>query len=431
MERGQSPAYGCGAVREERGQTAAEFMGVLLLVGADHRRAVHDRRRREGRERDRERRCARSSAPTATPAAAGRTGEPGVGDSDLEGPPLTDHPFLVLPFPGSVTITCTYDERDPTKCMPKGGNGVSVQASGELKVERTPTTLDANGCPWQNLSIADDAEADRERRGQGRQGGRLAVGLPRPEHEVPADRLPRRRRTRSPTATARRRTRSTRARSRPARASSSPRTSTTGINAKGSYRALQVEMGYDDGHARVQRRQAHQPDDRAGDGRRLGVRAPGAQGRRRLQGRRASRWATPRTSATASCTRSTSTSPTRPAGTPTRRSWSSGKLPKNGHAGHDEPDPGRDGRVHRRDRSWRPSWAASSSAGSVNSSDGRLTDDHERRRHRRHGRDRPLRRRRPRGHEQGGRRRQPGRHRRPARCCCTTSTSRWSRASTG
>ena len=26
-------------------------------------------------------------------------------------------------------------------------------ASGEIKVERTPTSLDANGCPWQNLSL--------------------------------------------------------------------------------------------------------------------------------------------------------------------------------------------------------------------------------------------------------------------------------------
>ena len=153
-------------------------------------------------------------------------GDPGVGDSDLDGPSLTDHPLPVLPFPGSVTVSCTYDERDPQKCVPHGGPGVSVQASGEIKVERTPTSLDANGCPWQNLSLADQAPAQRQRRGQGRQGRRLAVRLPRPVDELPGHRRRPTRPTTSPTATARRPTRSTRRRSRRARASSSPRTST-------------------------------------------------------------------------------------------------------------------------------------------------------------------------------------------------------------
>ena len=41
---------------------------------------------------------------------------------------------------------------------------------------------------------------------------------------------------------------------------------------------------------------------------------------------------------------------------------SSGKLPEERHAGHDQPDAGRDARLHRRDDSSRPSSAGSSSA---------------------------------------------------------------------
>src|SRR4051812_39241604 len=87
---------------------------------------------------------------------AAAPGDPGVGDSGLDGPSLTDHPLIALPFPGSVTVSCTYDERDPEKCVPHGGPGVSVQAGGEVKVERTPTSLDANGCPWQNSRCRPD-----------------------------------------------------------------------------------------------------------------------------------------------------------------------------------------------------------------------------------------------------------------------------------
>jgi hypothetical protein len=138
-------------MRDERGQTAAEYLGILLLVAA-----------------------ILGALFLANPAPAIAGGikhaicsiikrdcdaggtdatQPGVGDSDLDGPSLTDHPLPVLPFPGSVTVSCTYDERDPQKCVPHGGPGVSVQASGEIKVERTPTSLDANGCPWQNVSV--------------------------------------------------------------------------------------------------------------------------------------------------------------------------------------------------------------------------------------------------------------------------------------
>ena len=72
---------------------------------------------------------------------------------EYDGPPLAGQTLPVLPFPGTVTVTCSADSRQPETCVPKGQPGVSVIASGEIKVERTPTFLDMEGCPFQNLSI--------------------------------------------------------------------------------------------------------------------------------------------------------------------------------------------------------------------------------------------------------------------------------------
>src|ERR1700755_1183087 len=137
-------------MRDERGQTAAEYLGILLLVASDIAALVlvHPAPAIAGGIKHAicsilQQNCDTPVTPT----------EPGVGDRDLDGPSLTDHPLPGLPFPGPVTVSCTYDERDPEKCMPKGGPGVAVQAGGEIKVERTPTAMDANGCPWQNPSV--------------------------------------------------------------------------------------------------------------------------------------------------------------------------------------------------------------------------------------------------------------------------------------
>src|SRR4051812_20721391 len=71
------------------------------------------------------------------------------------GPPLGDHgPITVLPFPGSVGVSCTYDERSPNVCQASDANGVGVTVTADTKLERTPTTLDANGCPWQTASVS-------------------------------------------------------------------------------------------------------------------------------------------------------------------------------------------------------------------------------------------------------------------------------------
>src|SRR5215218_10813959 len=122
-------------MRDQRGQTAAEYLGALLLVGAIVFVLATAGTGTAVANQIKDAICAiaqQDCDPTEPE-------DPGVGDSELDGPSLTDHPLPVLPFPGSVTVSCTYDERDPKTCVPHGGPGVSVQASGEIKVERTPT----------------------------------------------------------------------------------------------------------------------------------------------------------------------------------------------------------------------------------------------------------------------------------------------------
>ncbi|WP_028062614.1 Flp family type IVb pilin [Solirubrobacter soli] len=232
-------------MRDQRGQTAAEYLGGLLLVAViifavlttGTGTAVAD-----GVENAVCKILQRDTCdPTATP------GDPGVGDSDLDGPSLTDHPLIALPFPGSVTVSCTYDERDPEKCVPHGGPGVSVQASGEIKVERTPTSLDANGCPWQTLSLQTKLQLSANAEAKGaKAGGSLSAYLGQStNYSVTVDPG-----QADDIADG----------DRPAPNPVDPTTIKAGesvqlsedfyagINAKGSYRAIQAEMGYDEGH---------------------------------------------------------------------------------------------------------------------------------------------------------------------------------------
>ena len=124
---------------------------------------------------------------------------------------------------------------------------MSVQASGEIKVERTPTAMDANGCPWQNLSVQTKLQLSANAEAKGaKAGGSLAAYLGQSStYQVTVD---------------------------PGQADDiadgkrpppNPVDPTTihngesvqltedtyaGMNAKASYRNIQLEMGYDEGH---------------------------------------------------------------------------------------------------------------------------------------------------------------------------------------
>ena len=242
----------------------------------------------------------------------------------------------MLPFPGSVTVTCTADSAPARDVRAARAARRVGAASGEIKIERTPTFAGHRRLPVPEPLDPGHAEVERQRRGQGREGRRPAPGLPRPCDEVPDHGHARATPTRSRTATAPppNPVDPTHARGGRER-SSSARTTTPGIKAKATYREYPARDGLRRGPRGCRAASsASDADDRAGDGRRRGLRRAGAEARRRARATPASRSATRRTSATASSTRSTSTSRPRPAGTPTRRSSSSGKLPQAGLARH-------------------------------------------------------------------------------------------------
>jgi hypothetical protein len=82
-----------------------------------------------------------------------------------QGPPLTAEPIDVLPFPGSVSVTCTggkNDDGDPCK-GPSKKPGVTVTPSGTRTTDRSPTKLSAKGCPQQTLSVSTTLKLEASR----------------------------------------------------------------------------------------------------------------------------------------------------------------------------------------------------------------------------------------------------------------------------
>ena len=143
-------------LRGEQGQTGAEMAGVLLLVSlivgalaatgmpatiAEHTRSLV---------------CRIAGGDCDEPAAAADA--PADPDGPTQGPILTDAPVHVLPFPGSITVSCTYSEQSEVPCLDPELPGVGIAITGEVEVERTPTRLDAAGCPQQTLSTTTSFE---------------------------------------------------------------------------------------------------------------------------------------------------------------------------------------------------------------------------------------------------------------------------------
>jgi hypothetical protein len=48
-----------------------------------------------------------------------------------------DMPFPVLPFPGSMSISCSYTSSSTATCQPGNQPGVFVGAEGKLEIERS------------------------------------------------------------------------------------------------------------------------------------------------------------------------------------------------------------------------------------------------------------------------------------------------------
>ena len=157
-----------------------------------------------------------------------------------------DLPFPVLPFPGSVSVSCTYSTSSPGACQPGDGPGVSVGTEGELEIERSETTLDAEGCPTQTLSVTASLELQTTVSGETPVASGSLTTLPRRGVDLLRHRPARR-------------GRHDRARRPPVPNPVDPRTIQAGESVElsqefyaghdieASYRALQLELGYEEG----------------------------------------------------------------------------------------------------------------------------------------------------------------------------------------
>jgi hypothetical protein len=151
--RSRAPTVKAVRFCDQRGQTSAEYLGGLLLVaaiigavvlsGAHTAIAGHTERLV----------CKIAGGDCQEAEAEPRPDvQPAVGGPD-QGPPLTGGEIEVLPFPGSVTVTCTVSE-NPKLCKGPSKPHVTVSPSASTTIERTPTKLNAKGCPQQTLSVS-------------------------------------------------------------------------------------------------------------------------------------------------------------------------------------------------------------------------------------------------------------------------------------
>jgi hypothetical protein len=117
--------------------------------------------------------CAEASTvppPGAAPPAPSELPIEGPDGPALEGA----GPIIALPFPGTVSVSCTALEDQKETC--KDQEGVRVQATGELSVERTPTKLDDKGCPQQSLSVSSKLQVELAGKAKGKKvGGTLSA----------------------------------------------------------------------------------------------------------------------------------------------------------------------------------------------------------------------------------------------------------------
>jgi hypothetical protein len=89
-------------------------------------------------------------------------------------------PLVVLPFPGTVSVSCTGQPRQNQKegCKANDQNGVSVDVVGEVSAERSQTRLDgrSGGCPKVDLSVSGKVQVQATGKSTGKEvGGTLSV----------------------------------------------------------------------------------------------------------------------------------------------------------------------------------------------------------------------------------------------------------------
>lgn len=141
-------------VRDRRGQTSSEYLGGLLLVAAIIAALVLAGVPSTVASETSRIVCEIAGGDCKTEAAA-EPPDTVAHAQPAEGPAIGSGAELdVLPFPGSVSVTCGYSDRSEKHCKPKSGDGIGVKATGTVTAERTQTKLDGRGCPQQTISIA-------------------------------------------------------------------------------------------------------------------------------------------------------------------------------------------------------------------------------------------------------------------------------------
>jgi hypothetical protein len=147
----------------ERGQTSIELAGVLLVIGLVFAALFASGFMPEVANAAKQAvctivnaQCEEAPAPPAGPPA-----EPPEGPAPID----FDLPFPVLPFPGSLSVSCNYSTSSQGACRPNEP-GVSVGTEGKLTIERSPTTLDDKGCPTQQLSVKASLELQANASGE-------------------------------------------------------------------------------------------------------------------------------------------------------------------------------------------------------------------------------------------------------------------------
>jgi hypothetical protein len=164
--------------RDTRGQTGAELMG-LLLVASLVVAAVAASGPGEAIAREIDRLVCQIAgggdcgAPPATTPGGPLGGDADEGGEPPQGLPLEGQEVPVLPFPGSVTVSCTFADPQPGACQAPEGS-VSVQVDASATVRRSATTFDPEGCPLTRLSVSTKLELKAGGTAEGaRAGGSL------------------------------------------------------------------------------------------------------------------------------------------------------------------------------------------------------------------------------------------------------------------
>jgi hypothetical protein len=118
----------------------------------------------------------------------GQPGQPGAPPPAPEAPNgptsgpaiIGPGPLVVLPFPGTASVTCTGlpGQNQKERCKGKDGNGVSVEVVGEVSAERSRVRLDgrAGGCPKVDLAVSGKVTVQATGKAEGKTvGGSLSI----------------------------------------------------------------------------------------------------------------------------------------------------------------------------------------------------------------------------------------------------------------